>query len=679
MTDHNSIAWNGCYARLENDELVIGNTHIERRWSVQGGQLHALSFLDKSSAHDWFVTVAPGASLLSHAAPSNVAAPPRFSTSTASHGPLEEVSLRVELCYEDCGVARFQIFPNAQGVTLQLVATASASSQSTSDGVSASSGVEIDESATEETPAAKLDVMECFVLRPQHLKLCGVELRDQTDDHNNLVFEREYLLHPNEAVIQLPGNVFWWQDVLSGDGLIWLKQAPLPHARPVKVLYDLEMRGGTCWLHGHGVDEGGGEGDPAVLLSYSGGRAGRIAALHNYQRQFRPYQAQRDGLFLSNTWGDRSRDARINEAFLMQEIEAGARLGVEVLQIDDGWQQGRTANSAEAVEAPNPSRYAWNNFWEANSRVWEPDTTRFPQGLEPLLERARQHNMQFGLWFAPDSANDVANWQRDAEQILHLHRALGINYFKLDAIKVHSKTGEGNLRRFFEQVLRESNGAVVFDTDVTAEVRPGYFGFLDTGPIFVENRYTDWVRYYPHATLRNFWMLAQYVDPLRLRMEFLNNRRNVEKYFAAYDNDPLAPVQYSPAYLFATVMWSSPLGWFETSNLPPEYFQQIAPLVALRRHYREEIFGGTIIPIGDAPDGTRWTGFVSTGSEVAHALIFREHNVQAYHSFDLAFEQRGTAEVRWLAGAGEGVLENGQLHITVPQPHNFVWLRLTTS
>ena len=74
-------------------------------------------------------------------------------------------------------------------------------------------------------------------------------------------------------------------------------------------------------------------------------------------------------------------------------------------------------------------------------------------------------------------------------------------------------------------MLRESKGKVVFDLDVTAEIRPGYFGVPDAGPIFVENRYTDFHRYWPHQTLRNLWKLAQYVDPLRLRMEFLNNTR----------------------------------------------------------------------------------------------------------------------------------------------------------
>ena len=53
-------------------------------------------------------------------------------------------------------------------------------------------------------------------------------------------------------------------------------------------------------------------------------------------------------------------------------------------------------------------------------------------------------------------------------------------------------------------MLQESGGRVVFDLDVTAEIRPGYFGVPDVGPIFIENRYTDFHRYWPHqGTLRN--------------------------------------------------------------------------------------------------------------------------------------------------------------------------------
>ena len=79
---------------------------------------------------------------------------------------------------------------------------------------------------------------------------------------------------------------------------------------------------------------------PVRALSRTRGARGRIEALQTYQRQLRAFDPSRDGRFLSNTWGDRSRDARINEAFILLEIAAGARLGVDVIQIDDGWQKG---------------------------------------------------------------------------------------------------------------------------------------------------------------------------------------------------------------------------------------------------------------------------------------------------------------------------------------------------
>ena len=57
----------------------------------------------------------------------------------------------------------------------------------------------------------------------------------------------------------------------------------------------------------------------------------------------------------------------------------------------------------------------------------------------------------------------------------------------------------------FDRLIRESNGEIVIDLDVTAEIRPGYFGLMDAGTIFVENRYPTRHRYWPHHTLRNFW------------------------------------------------------------------------------------------------------------------------------------------------------------------------------
>src|SRR5205814_4827859 len=101
-------------------------------------------------------------------------------------------------------------------------------------------------------------------------------------------------------------------------------------------------------------------------------------------------------------------------------------------------------------------------------------------------------------------------------------------------------------------------------------------------------------KYWPHHTLRNLWMLSQSVDPVRLRMDFLNNARNTEK----YQNDPLAPAAYDAAYLFATIMFSSPLGWFEVSQLPPQYVESASKLIAVWKQRREKLFAGQILPIG---------------------------------------------------------------------------------
>lgn len=40
---------------------------------------------------------------------------------------------------------------------------------------------------------------------------------------------------------------------------------------------------------------------------------------------------------MSNTWGDGNRDGKINEAFILKELEAARYYGITRYQIDDGW------------------------------------------------------------------------------------------------------------------------------------------------------------------------------------------------------------------------------------------------------------------------------------------------------------------------------------------------------
>ena len=642
-----------CYAEWADGRLAVGNAQFERTWVAGDAGLVPVSFVLKNPDTEWLA----GAARQTKAA--GVLA---VKAASARRSAVGAEGLRVEVTAgRSARPSVLWVFPAASGA---LIERSDAERAAVTADATGASGIEVDPPRRETRQAAAGAAgAETLALAPQHLRAVQVALMDQTDNHNELVWEREWLLMPNEAPFTVQGCVLIVENTLDGSGLAFLKLAPLPHARQERDATDFAVHAGrravSLLFNGY----------PVAALGYRGGRAGRTRALHAFQRCLREVRPGRDGLFLSNTWGDRSRDARINEAFLLKEVEAGAALGVDVVQIDDGWQKGRSANSVAAR-----GKGVWNGYWAADPNFWEPDPARFPGGLERVVKAARDRGMNFGLWFGPDSSGNAANWQRDADHLLAFHRALGINYFKIDSMKTHNAESLQRQRAMFDRMLEGSGGAMVFDLDVTAEIRPGYFGLPDIGPLFVENRYTDFHRYWPHQTLRTLWSLAQVVDPLRLRIEVLNNARNAEK----YKDDPLAPARYSPDTLFAVAMMASPLGWFEVSNLPAAYAAHMRPLVAAWKAERARMHGGAIVPVGDKPDGVAWTGFVSAAADGkgGYALLFRELNDRPEYTLDLDGLVSGATRATVIGGRGTAKLGGGTLTVAVPQKLDFVWMRL---
>ncbi len=518
-------------------------------------------------------------------------------------------------------------------------------------------------------------VAEKIRFSAQHLRLTQVILSDVTDRHNELVQEREWLLHPSQREVSLSGNLFVIEDLSARRGKVLVKQEPLPHARPTPTVNDLRVtptKGGGFEIHL--LEPDGANQNSWTVLDYEGGILERTRALHRWQSSHRPdSRCHRLPRFISNTWGDRSRDSRIQQTFLESEIDAASQLGVDVVQIDDGWERGVTANSSVAQEKGG----VWEGFYNSDPRFWETHPDRLPNGLEPIVERASSQGLGLGLWFAPDSWNDFENWQKDVDTIVGFHRRYGIEHIKIDGVKARTEASLLNLRRFFQGVLDQTEGNVIFDLDVTAEVRPGYFGAMNVGPLFVENRYTDFHNYWPHQTLRNLWQLSRWIDPRRLRMEFLNNARNQD----LYADDPLGPERYDADTLFATVMFANPLGWFEVSNLPESYLSTATRLVNVWREHRADLFDGTILPIGKPPDGISYTGFISLSDELdaAYVLVFRENSDLVTTTMDLPEVSLPGGRWEVLAGSDGGIVESGEsgFRITLPQRLGYVFARST--
>ncbi|MGN6726794.1 MAG: alpha-galactosidase, partial [Tepidisphaeraceae bacterium] len=404
------------------------------------------------------------------------------------------------------------------------------------------------------------------------------------------------------------------------------------------------------------------DGYSVVFGVASGGREELCRALRQYQLAARVYDTA-DQMIVVNTWGDRNRDTKLNEAFVRKEMTAAADLGASHLQLDDGWQSGRSGNSAFAGGT-------FDGIWDRDD-YWSPHPQKFPAGLKPLIELSQQLCVEIGLWFNPSKENDFAHWRDDAEQIVRLHREHGIRLFKIDGVDIPSKAAERNLSQMLEYALSKSDRAIRFNLDVTAGRRFGYFLLNEYGNKFLENRYTDYQSYYPHWTLRNLWQLAKYLPLQGIQSEFLNVWRNRDRYPA---DDPLSPSAVGFAYAFACTLAAQPLAWMEASALP-EAAKCVFPLIRQYRSVQDAWHRGQILPIGEEPSGFTWTGFESCREDGGFVLVYRERHPDA--AADLKLWAAGQKPMRFthVLGTGEDFTatpdEGGRVRFNLDQPMSF--------
>ena len=598
------------YAFLQGDTLRLGNALVERTFLWNDGDLKTIAIKDKAAG-----IVRP----VGNSRPDFILG--RMHGEGGVLEVREEPSTALQPSYLIAGVRytlgsvevrrNFRIYADVPAIACDTYLRGSLSGDLAGKAASAGDHKNIESTADMASKAVSGAVLDHLALGPGHWRGKAVNFRDVTDWNNNLVSEEEFISYRK---VGYKGNLLFVND--ADGGIFFLKEAPCPDVQPAYPGNDFTSDFGHFQITGLGIKAEDVSPDGwirlygAVTGVYSGGEKEAMTALRAYQKTIR---ASED-MIMMNTWGDRSQDSKVNEAFCLQELEKAARLGITVFQIDDGWQSGRSPNSKKAGGS-------FRNIWD-NPLYWTPDPEKYPRGLAPVVEKARELGIELGLWYNPSVQNDFADWEKDADAIIGLYRAYGIRIFKIDGLQIPGKKAEENLRRLFDKVLEETSGAVVFNLDATAGRRPGYNWFGEYGNIFLENRYTDWGNYYPYQTLRNLWMLSRYVPAERLQIEFLNNWRNADKYPAG---DPYAPANYSFEYLAAITFAGQPLAWMEASNLPEEAFKA-GKLIRAYASVMKDFHGGVILPVGDEPSGRSWTGFQSISGREGYLLVYREDN-----------------------------------------------------
>lgn len=622
-------AYLDCYVVYDDKGIIIGNKRIERAYRFVGDALAAGALMNKQSGYHW--DRQEQTLLLSGDTVQGTVRSRSFSAEVRNHDGLSlpYLSLTVTSSYT-YGVQEreFAVHPGLPFITTHARIKGKWERSGDKQQKAELPGIERESTVSTGTFLSVDDAIDIFSLPQTHLKVTTVNLYDKTDENDTLLSEHTRVLYPR-GEYDADGNLFLFEDYLRGESLLVVKDAPAPSSMLERTAPDLLVHGNqTAELIGSGLREGEvyenfvscygsivGVGDSQTLL--------RLFKRY-YNHEYAPLETA--NMLMANTWGDRSQDEAISENFIRGEILAAEEIGIDLLQIDDGWQLGTTPNSRLS------SNGVWSGYYQANENFWSVHPRKFPEGLHPLIGFAKKHHIELGLWFSPDSSKDYENWRRDVDTVLSLHKEYGIRHFKIDAVRIRSKTGEQRYHHFLTELMRASGNTIRFELDITADNRYSYLYHREVGSIFVENRYTDWGNYYPHNTLRNLWMLSKYFPARKFQFELLNNTRHKEQ----YTEDELAPSQYTMDYVFAVTAVANPLFWMEVSSLPEEERVVLRKAVKWYKSCREDFWNGEVFPIGQMPDGQSFTGFhVLCQDGGGYVLIFRESTRESTHSFEL--------------------------------------------
>lgn len=314
-----------------------------------------------------------------------------------------------------------------------------------------------------------------------------------------------------------------------------------------------------------------------------------------------PVDIARDTYVMSNTWGstEGSRDARdaAREDNVLRELAIAQAIGVDVVQIDDGWQVDLAAHT-------------WN---PEEGHGWKPHPAVYPQGWTVVRERAHALGLRLGLWAAGMPITGAELQQNRAEG--------GFTHYKLDFMRLTDHERIAAFRDKVRTFVRDSGHRVRINFDVTErQPRVGYLWLREAGSLYLANRKPhrpESTIYRPHLMLRDAWHLARWQRLQQVQITVQNPRRTDRRESDAW--------QHSTAYCLATALMATPILFQQLQFLAEDQRAEIRDLLAVYRQHREAIHLGDVEPIGDEPDGTGLPGFHCRCADgTGYLLVFRE-------------------------------------------------------
>ena len=391
------------------------------------------------------------------------------------------------------------------------------------------------------------------------------------------------------------------------------------------------------------------------MLAFDGGEDYRELAVKQFDRLRFPIDLDRDVYVKADTWGSGARgtDCRVmgTEVEVLPEIESVADLGIDGLQIDDGWQVGLSPLSGR-------------------KQGWKPHPDVYPDGWINVKEKAEKFGVKMALW--------AAGYSISLEELKWNYDQVGFFTWKLDFGMPNSYHGLNTMQQKARDFLTYTGHKTQISWDVTEnDPRYGYYWAREFGCMWLSNRKPKF--HYrnvpqPWLMLRENWELAKYVNINKFQLPVKN--------FARVDQNITDAHLHSQSYAVALGLPGTPVFFQTTRYYDQKDREEIRELLGIYKKYRREMFDAYVFPIGDEPSNESWAGFqwYQPEKSTGYILMFREiNNVEPRKMIKLRFlKDTGISFTNVVNGKKWETTANsfGEIEMDIAEPASFVFLKI---
>jgi len=381
-------------------------------------------------------------------------------------------------------------------------------------------------------------------------------------------------------------------------------------------------------------------------ICWEGGEDEKQLAIKMFDRLRYPI-TEEDVVLVTNVWGGGKSTASAKEENIIKEIKSCAGLGIDVVQIDAGWEEEK-----KPVDGCQISKNA------------------YPNGFDKIMKLAEEKNVKMGIWNRAESVNEH-------NDKLNTLSDYGFLYYKIDIGTWSTYEMLQELTNHARELAVHSQHKAKINWDVTHKgLRVGYLYNREYGNLFLQNRRlamegrnNKGSAYVPRRILKDEWTGADYLN----LNQIMFNVQATEFVEVEYSNARL----YGDVYSFAIAMMSAPLFFTETWRYSPEDREALKQMISIYKKVREDLYQGYVFSLGEKPDDTSWTGFQNyhPDKDYGYLTIFREiNNTEQTKSIQLRFLKNLELELEDLVSGEKSKIsvdENGYVEFGDIMPASF--------